>query len=65
MIYMSAERFVINWLIWSFKVIRQKRGIVYLCFTSHATIFQLFYVTAQMCRRTKDEVVPTVGLPTP
>ena len=23
------------------------------------------YVTAQMCRRTEEEVVPTVGLPTP
>ena len=23
------------------------------------------YVTAQMCRRTDEEVVPTVGLPTP
>ena len=33
---------------------------------SHATVFQLYiYVTAQMCRRTEDEVVPTVGLPTP
>ena len=38
---------------------------VYWCITSHATIFQSYnYVTAQMCRRT-EEVVPTVGLPTP
>ena len=25
----------------------------------------VIYVTVQMCRRTEDEVVPTVGLPTP
>ena len=25
----------------------------------------VIYVTAQMCRRTEEEVVPTVGLPTP
>ena len=24
----------------------------------------VLYVTAQMCRRTEEEVVPTVGLPT-
>ena len=27
--------------------------------------FSVIYVTAQMCRRTEEEVVPTVGLPTP
>ena len=25
----------------------------------------VIYVTAQMCRRIEEEVVPTVGLPTP
>ena len=34
--------------------------------TSHVTIFQSYYVTARMCRRTGEEVVvPTVGLPMP
>ena len=41
-------------------------GVVWFIgvFTSHATIFSVIYVTAQMCRRI-EEVVPTVGLPTP
>ena len=51
---------------------------VYWCLTSHVMIFQSYmwrhslsplvfnvtYVTAQMCRRT-EEFVPTIGLPTP
>ena len=34
------------------------------CLTSQSTIFQL-YMWRHMCRRTEEEVGPTVGLPTP
>ena len=31
----------------------------------HMHDISVIYVTAQMCRWTEEEVVPTVGLPTP
>ena len=31
----------------------------------HINDISVIYVTAQMCRRADEEVVPTVGLPTP
>ena len=46
------------------EIARYKRNELEWCFTSHATIFQSYNVTAQMCRRI-EEVVPKVGLPTP
>ena len=31
----------------------------------HFNDISVIYVTTQMCRRTEEEVVPTVGVPTP
>ena len=38
-------------------------GLLVSCVTSNDT--SVIYVTAQMCRRTEEKVVPTVGLQTP
>ena len=36
-----------------------------LVFTVTCNDISVIYVATQMCRRTEEEVVPTVGLPTP
>ena len=36
-----------------------------LVFNVTCNDISVIYVTAQMCRRIEEEVVPTVGLPTP
>ena len=47
---------------------KKKFGLVWFWFIGvlrHINDISVIYVTAQMCRRTEEEVVPTVGLPTP
>ena len=39
-------------------------GFGFIGVLRHITYISVIYVTAQMCRRTEEEVVPTVGLPT-
>ena len=40
-------------------------GVEFIGVLRHSNDISVIYVTAQMWRRTEEEVVPTVGLPTP
>ena len=40
-------------------------GFGFIGVLRHINDISVTYVTAQMCRRTEEEVVPTAGLPTP